>query len=40
MLALVLDAAVPVVNYWALLLLFLSGPIERLIRQRADRPSG
>jgi uncharacterized membrane protein len=39
-LALVLGAAVPAVNYWALLLLFLSGPIERLIRQRADRPSG
>jgi uncharacterized membrane protein len=39
-LALVLGAAVPVVNYWALLLLFLSGPIERLIRQRADHRSG
>jgi uncharacterized membrane protein len=39
-LALVLGAAVPAVNYWALLLLFLSGLIERLTRQRADRPSG
>jgi hypothetical protein len=37
---LVLGTAVPDVNYWALLLLFLSGPIEWLIRQRADRPSG
>ena len=39
-LALVLGLAVPAVNYAALLLLFLSGPIEWLIRQRADRPSG
>jgi hypothetical protein len=29
-LALVLGVAVPAVNYWALLLLFLSGPIESL----------
>ena len=39
-LALVLGVAIPAVNYWALLLLFLSGPMEGLIRQRADRPSG
>jgi uncharacterized membrane protein len=38
-LALVLGAAVPAVNYWALLLLFLSGLIERLTRQRANRRS-
>jgi uncharacterized membrane protein len=30
-LALVVGVAVPAVNYWALLLLFLSGPVERLI---------
>lgn len=39
-LALVLGVAIPAVNYWALLLLFLSGPVERLIRQRAERPVG
>ena len=38
--ALVLGVAVPAVNYWALLLLFLSEPIERLIRRPANRPSG
>ena len=40
MLAVVLGTAVPAVNYWALFLLFLSGPVERLIRQRAERPVG
>jgi uncharacterized membrane protein len=39
-LAVVLGTAVPAVNYWALFLLFLSGPVERLIRQRAERPVG
>ncbi len=39
-LAVVLGIAVPAVNYWALFLLFLSGPVERLIRQRAERPVG
>jgi hypothetical protein len=39
-LALVVGVAVPAVNYWALLLLLLSGPVERLIAQRAGRPSG
>jgi TMEM175 potassium channel family protein len=38
-LALVLGVAVPAVNYWALLLLLLSGPTERLIRLPANRPS-
>ena len=38
--ALVLGVAVPAIQYWALLLLFLSGPVERLIRRRADRPLG
>jgi uncharacterized membrane protein len=33
--ALVLGVAVPAVNYWALLLLVLSGPLERLVRGRA-----
>jgi hypothetical protein len=32
--------AIPAVNYWALLLLFLSGPFEWLIRQRVGRSSG
>jgi uncharacterized membrane protein len=35
--ALVLGVAVPAVNYYALLLLFLSGPVEQLIRRRANR---
>jgi uncharacterized membrane protein len=35
--ALVLGVAIPAVNYWALLLLFLSGPVERLIRPRTNR---
>jgi uncharacterized membrane protein len=39
-LAVVVGVAVPAVNYWALLLLFLSGPVERLIRRRADRRLG
>jgi uncharacterized membrane protein len=39
-LALVVGVAVPSVNYWALLLLFLSGPVERLIRRRAGRRLG
>jgi uncharacterized membrane protein len=38
--ALVLGVAVPAIHYWALLLLFLSGPVERLIRRRADHPLG
>jgi len=36
----VLGLAVPAINYWALLLLFLSGPLERLIGQRAERLLG
>jgi TMEM175 potassium channel family protein len=28
------------VNYWALLLLFLSGPVERLVRRRWTQPGG
>ena len=41
-LALVLGVALPAVNYWALLLLLLSGPFEWLIRQRVrvGRSSG
>jgi len=39
-LALVLGVAIPAVNYWALLVLFLSGPVERLIHQGAKRPVG
>ena len=39
-LAAVLGVAFPAVNYWALFLLFLSGPVERVIRQRAERPVG
>jgi uncharacterized membrane protein len=39
-LALVLGVAVPAVNYWALLLLLLSGPVERLLRQHAPRLLG
>jgi len=38
--ALVLGVAVPAINYWAMLLLFLSGPLERLLRRRADRLLG
>jgi uncharacterized membrane protein len=32
--ALALGVAVPAVNYWAMLLLLLSGPVERLVRSR------
>ena len=39
-LALVVGVALPAVNFWALLLLVLSGPVERLIRQRSDRLLG
>ena len=33
-LAAVIGAAFPQVNYWALFLLFLTGPVERLFRSR------
>lgn len=39
-LAIVLGMAVRAVNYYALLLLFLSGPVERQIRRRAERVPG
>jgi len=39
-LALVLGVALPAVNYWALLLLVLTGPVERLLRQFTDRVRG
>jgi TMEM175 potassium channel family protein len=39
-LALVVGVALPAVNYWALLLLVLTGPVERLLRQRTDRVRG
>jgi TMEM175 potassium channel family protein len=39
-LALVVGVALPAVNYWALLLLVLSGPVERLLRPRTDRLLG
>lgn len=38
LIALAIGVAVPAVNYWALLLLFLSGPVERVIRSRTDLP--
>jgi uncharacterized membrane protein len=36
LLALVLGVAIPAVNYWALLLLLLSAPVERFVRFRAN----
>jgi uncharacterized membrane protein len=33
--ALVVGVTVPRVNYWAMLLLFLSGPLEHLVRRRS-----
>jgi uncharacterized membrane protein len=38
--ALVIGVLLPVINYFALLLLFLTGPIERQVRRRAGKIAG